>query len=268
MRIVDMRYLNWDMNPTNTIGTAGTFLKAVEGVGSARNYYKMSQGGVNIYGHESVNEVIVSRLLDVLQIEHLKYIGINALVNVQSREFVTYITKTKEFKHITESKMTLEMFYALNRQGNETIFDVCKRFDLEDTINKILLIDFLIINRDRHGANIEVLIDQTTKAVRIAPIFANGVAFVAPLQNRVDDVEYFDAMKDVMANNFVGTYSLMQNLKFISKPVLVHALCAEDRKKIFYGLTDLLPSVYFNKIWEIIVKRYKYAKDTQVLCER
>ncbi len=49
MRIVDMRYLNWDMNPTNTIGTAGTFLKAVEGVGSARNYYKMSQGGEYMY---------------------------------------------------------------------------------------------------------------------------------------------------------------------------------------------------------------------------
>ena len=266
MRVVDLKHLVWDVNPTGTKGTAGTFLKAYE----APYYYKMSAGSIvgGIYGHEAVNEVIVSRLLQALGIECLQYTGFVAETQVRGVSITTYVCKSKEFKKATESKMTLEMFFALHHNGNENILQFLHRLGYVDVVNKLLLVDFLIINRDRHGANIEVLYDKSSKQVRIAPIFDNGVSFVAPYQNDVDVIKHFDPMRDVQANNFIGTYSLQNNLQYITAPIVVNAINDNTVNKLFYGLHDVITDVHITKIKEIIKMRYLYAKEKNLLCER
>lgn len=45
----------------------------------------------------------------------------------------------------------------------------------------MFLFDYLICNRDRHGANIEVL--QKGENYRLAPIFDNGLSFLFSCYN-------------------------------------------------------------------------------------
>ena len=45
----------------------------------------------------------------------------------------------------------------------------------EDYIYQMLVVDYLILNQDRHGANIEVLRNSRKKTVRLAPLFAHGL---------------------------------------------------------------------------------------------
>ena len=54
-------------------GTQGCFLKAYREELGVRIYYKISNYDSyrGVFGHECVNELIVSRLLSVLEIEHL-----------------------------------------------------------------------------------------------------------------------------------------------------------------------------------------------------
>ncbi len=64
----DLRYLDWT-NKKRSVGTPGCFLKAYEEKNGIRFYYKLSNYDSyrGIFEHECVNELIVSRLLDVLE---------------------------------------------------------------------------------------------------------------------------------------------------------------------------------------------------------
>ena len=68
--------------------------------GAKRIYYKMSNYDSyrGVFGHESVNELIVSRVLDVLGIEHVRYRLVHALVEVDHKEFETWLCTSKNFK--------------------------------------------------------------------------------------------------------------------------------------------------------------------------
>ncbi len=47
-----------------------------------------------------------------------------------------------------------------------------------DYIYIMLVVDFVILNRDRHGANIEVLRNSRDKTLRLAPLFDHGLSLL------------------------------------------------------------------------------------------
>ena len=77
--VQDLRYLNWTKTKKSS-GTAGSFLKAYDDTGEKKLYYKLSDydSQMGIIGHECVNEIIAGRIMDLLGIEHLHYVLINA----------------------------------------------------------------------------------------------------------------------------------------------------------------------------------------------
>ena len=76
--IQDLTGLDWNERASSS-GTAGTYLKARTGSGSRLIYYKLPRyNGVVIDGYECVNELLASRLMDALGIEHLAYRLIHA----------------------------------------------------------------------------------------------------------------------------------------------------------------------------------------------
>lgn len=42
----------------------------------------------------------------------------------------------------------------------------------------MIAIDYLILNRDRHGANIEILRNARARILRIAPLFDHGLSLL------------------------------------------------------------------------------------------
>ena len=260
----DFTYLEWS-KIRHSSGTAGSFLKSDEIIGNTKTYYKLSDydSMKGIVGHESVNEIIVDRLLDVLGVEHLSYQLINADICVNGKTLSTYVCASENFRKRTESKVALDVYYDLEKLQNESPLQFCVRNGWEDYIYQMLVVDFLILNRDRHGANIEVLQDSKRKTLRLAPLFDHGLSFVCTIKNNIAELDKFDVMSDRPVQCFVGSKSTFENLKIIPYDKLpqFNPLTQNDREYILKDLDDILPKEYLDKIWEMIRRRYKYYED-------
>ena len=239
----DLTYLSWSVY-RNSSGTAGSFLKAYSELGGKKTYYKLSNfdKARGVIGHECVNELIVDRLLTILGIPHLSYQLIHADVSVDGRTHEVYLCASEDFKAKSESK---------------TALDFCIRMGWEDYVYQMLIVDYLILNRDRHGANIEVLRNSRKKTIRLAPLFDHGLSLLCSCPDDAAAAA-FDVMADKPCNNFIGSKSTWDNLRIIPKDKMpkLTPLHESDRRILMEGLDGVLSQTLQDKIWEMIWKRW------------
>ena len=152
-KLQDMTHLNWAKVRASS-GTAGSFLKTYEETPDGKIYYKLSNYDSfrGVVGHECINEIIVDRLLTLLGIEHLSYQLIHAVVLIDNKQTETWLCASRDFKARGESKIALDAFYQAERNPDESPLDFCIRNGWETSIYEMLVVDYLILNRDRHGA--------------------------------------------------------------------------------------------------------------------
>jgi hypothetical protein len=259
----DMTHLSW-AKTRNSSGTAGSFLKAYEDGVDGKTYFKLSNYDAwkGIVGHECVNEIIVDRLLSILGISHLPYQLIHAKILIDQKEYETWLCASKDFKQRGESKIALDAYYQVESLPNESPMDFCIRNGWESTVYEMLVVDYLILNRDRHGANMEVLRNQRKKTIRLAPLFDHGLS----LLSRCESTEAMlreDVMADKPVQCFVGSRSSWENLRLIPRdrrPPL-HPLAENDRAILLEGLSEALDQQWLDRIWEMIWKRWQAYED-------
>ena len=259
----DMTHLSW-AKTRNSSGTAGSFLKAYEDGVDGKTYFKLSNYDAwkGIVGHECVNEIIVDRLLSILGISHLPYQLIHAKILIDQKEYETWLCASKDFKQLGESKIALDAYYQAESLPNESPMDFCIRNGWESTVYEMLVVDYLILNRDRHGANMEVLRNQRKKTIRLAPLFDHGLS----LLSRCESTEAMlreDVMADKPVQCFVGSRSSWENLRLIprdQRPPL-HPLAENDRAILLEGLSEALDQQWLDRIWEMIWKRWQAYED-------
>ena len=101
----DMKHLDWAARKMSP-GTPGCFLKAYEEVNGKRLYYKLSNYDSyrGVFGHECVNELIVSRVMDILRIPHVKYKLIHARIVIDGKEQETWVSVSENFRKDNEEK--------------------------------------------------------------------------------------------------------------------------------------------------------------------
>ena len=129
----------------------------------------------------------------------------------------------------------------------------------------MLAIDFLILNRDRHGANIEVLRNSRKHSLRIAPLFDHGLSLLCSCYSE-EQIEKFDVMEDKPCQNFIGSRSTFENLKLIKdkKSIFKKHLKESDRNILFKDLEEAISNKHRDKIWEMIYSRWCKYED---LCD-
>lgn len=257
----DMRYLKWSRIRQSS-GTAGSFLKSYEVINGRKRYYKLSDYDplYGIVGHECVNEIIAGRLMDVLGMPHLEYSLIHAQIVIDEKEYDTWLNASDDFKRPGESKLAIEDYYFNARYPEETTMAFAERMGWLDHIFQMIYLDFLILNRDRHGANIEVLRLADERQVRLAPFFDQGLSLLCRC-HKSSEVSDYDVMSDMPVQAFFGSRSVLENLKMIPKKEL-SLLCKKGigtRDGLFDGLEDILMVEYYDKIWEMISRRFEYA---------
>ena len=259
----DLTYLSWSLIRSSS-GTAGSFLKATDDLQQPKIYYKLSNyDGINgIVGHECINEIIVDRLLNILEIEHLHYDLIHADIDVDGKEMETYLCASKDFKAHGEHKVALDAYYQAEKLNGETPLQFCTRNGWSDFIYKMLVVDFLILNRDRHGANIEVLRNARKKSLRLAPIFDHGLSLLFNCHTE-EEINQFDVMKDRAVQCFVGSRSAQQNLMLIPKDEILalNPLQHTHKAYLLEGLDGIIPQSLQNKIWDMIWQRWEYYEN-------
>lgn len=259
----DMRYLQWS-KIRHSSGTAGSFLKAQEKRNGKKYYYKLSNYNAieGIIGHESVNEIVVDRLLQYMNIEHLQYQLIHAIVIIEDKQIETYICASEDYKLSGESKLAFDVFYEMERKAGEAAIDFILRMGWENYIYDMLLIDFLILNRDRHGANIEVLRDKKKKSIRLAPLFDYGLSLIFQCYDE-KSIDLVDVLEDKPVQCFVGTHSTEKNLQIIPVDKRRHLPAFDDTLKayLFSGLEEIVTEKWMNTVWKMLCERAKRYED-------
>ena len=257
--LMDLSYLRWS-HVRSSSGTAGTFLKSESVLSGRKQYYKLSNFDSvhGVVGYECVNEIIVDRLLTLLGVEHVPYTLIHAEIQIDGKMYTTWLCESEDFKQRGESKMALDNYYTANMEAGESRLDFCIRNGWQEYIETMLAVDYLILNRDRHGANIEVLRNARARTLRLAPLFDHGLSLLCSCLTE-KEAKRFDVMEDRRCQNFIGSFSCLENLSLIRdrKAVFQGTLKAEDREAIFEGLSDVLPDIFREKIWDMIWERYK-----------
>ena len=264
-RIKNMTHLHWSHSRKSS-GTSGTLLKSQQKINGEKFYYKLSNYDIElgIVGHECINEIIVDRLLTILGVEHVSYELIHAIVRIDGEEHKTYICKSKDFKNAGESKCALDIYYQINKNKNEDKYDFCKNRGWSKHIDTMLTIDYIILNRDRHGANLEVLANPKKQTLRIAPLFDHGLSLLCSCRSE-EEISKFNVGEDKPCNNFLGSRSTYDNLKYINKQndVFKNTLKKSDKDLLFKGLEDTISAVHLEKIWQMIWKRYENFCNTK-----
>ena len=255
----DLRYLNWS-KVRHSSGTAGTLLKAEELVKGNKYYYKLSmfEDGVGVVGHECVNEIIVDRLLTALNIEHLDYSLIHALIVFNNKEYETYLCKSRDFKHKGEAKTAFDAYYLSHRFPDESALDFAIRNGWSYYVYKMFVVDYLILNRDRHGANIEVLKNQDGE-VRLAPLFDHGLSLLYDCNNP-SALKKNDYLADKKVVNFIGTGYTLENLSLIPKDMMRELPQNKEEilDNIFKGMDNIISSELIKAIKRMISERWKF----------
>lgn len=259
----DLRHLTWS-KVRNSSGTAGSFLKAYSDIGGRKTYYKLSNYDSvhGITGHECVNELIVDRLLTVLGVEHLHYQLLHADILLDDRPAETWLCSSDDFKQPGETKIALDAYYQAERMIGESPLDFCIRNGWASYVYEMLVVDYLILNRDRHGANMEVLRNGKTRTVRLAPLFDHGLSLLFSCRSS-GDLRAEDIMEDKPVQSFVGSHSVRENLELIppGKEPNFRPLQPSDREVLLAGLDAVLPEEWLEKIWQMIWNRWCEYED-------
>lgn len=239
-------------------------MKSYSELGGKKIYYKLSDydSVKGIIGHECVNELIVDRLLTILGVEHLHYQLIHANILLHDQITEVYLCASENFREKGEDKSALDEYFDAERIPGELPIDFCLRHNWEDYIYQMLVIDFLVLNRDRHGANIEVLRNKRNKTIRLAPLFDHGVSLLCRCHTE-DDIAAFDVMADRPVQSFIGSRSAQDNLNLIPprKMPALNPLTESNREDLLNGLEYVVPQSLLDKIWEMIWKRWCYYEN-------
>lgn len=258
MILKDLKYLSWSKTRESS-GTAGSYLKSYSYTNGIKRYFKLSFFDSNngTFGYESVNEYIASMLLDELGYNHVHYDLTYSMISINNKDYITYVSSSIDFKKPNESKITFEQFYELNKENNEDLLAFCGRYGFLKDIYQMIIIDYLICNRDRHGANIEVLYNSKTKSYRLAPLFDHGLSLLSPCY-KDSDIDNYDIKKEVKVNSFIGSSNLEKNLDLV--PTIYFPSKDISIDKLIDSI-EIDNHKYLEKVRELLKWRWKGLED-------
>lgn len=117
------------------------------------------------------------------------------------------------------------------------------------------VVDFLILNRDRHGANIEMLRDRKKRELRLAPLFDHGLSLLFRCKTE-DAIKKFDVMADLPVQCFAVSRPAQENLKLFPAEQFskLNALRESDRRILLDGQDGIIPQCLQDQIWNMFLK--------------
>ena len=260
-KCIDLTNLTWTLNK-DTPGTAGMFLKSRVEMDGVTYYLKMSSYNSEdgVYGHESILELIASRLADKLSLPHIQYELWNAKVNIDGKVFDTWVSASEEYRVEGEVRLSLESYYNLKRKGKEDLTSFMLTSTFKWDILQMLVFDYIIANRDRHSNNIELLYNRKSDSYRLVPMFDHGCSLSSPLFNKWYEMNEEYYMKDFIVNNCIGSKSLKENLRLVyNEGLTIPVVMLGD--DLFNGIHEIMGSVFCTKHLEMLKERYRYALD-------
>lgn len=263
-KLQDLTSLSWDERAV-TSGTGGTLLKARSETSRGPVYYKLSSYDSfrGIFGHESVNELIASRLLHMLGISHVPYKLLHARVLIGGREHEAWLSMSRDYRMRGERKQQFDTFYDLNRAPEQSPLDFAYEQGWKTEVCQMMAFDYLIINRDRHGANFEVVFRNG--GIEFAPLYDHGLSFVCTCTDDEGEASRFDPMWNGPCNNYLGSRFLEDNLSLIPQRIFELDASALQLDALLDGLDSIISQAHIRKIEEILTQRWRRLLDLGII---
>lgn len=273
--VVDMTTYNWEEKNLPSTGTTGVYFKIVRDESDGRYYYKLSNFDEyrDFVGLEAANEVIASRLGNILGLSVVQNEPVYVKISINRKEYTTLACKSLCYKEKSDERISAKELFDLNREDNETPLETFLRLGFSDLLDIIFVWDYLIIGKDRHSSNVEFL-SKNDGSICPAPLFDNGISFLSPkIELDMSNIEYmlegiYELDTRQIGNNFFGERSLFYNLNFMTNSVKVSKLKREHKYIIFKDLEEIIPSCCIEKIWSIICYRYSFLRKRKCIIEK
>ena len=253
---LDLRNIKWGDWRHGAI--SGVFPK--EKVG--KKYYKLSaySPDVGIYGIQSVSEVIASRVGKILGIDCVEYRLVPAMVRLNNIEFETLLCESEDYNLRNEGVMVFEDLYnsRVRSMGEISPLEFCRELGIKDGVYKMFVLDYLINNIDRHGRNVEILVDERGN-MRLAPLFDHGLSLFSSKED-TDLVDSIDS-DQMLVNSFIGSPNLKRNLSLIDTQLGLRGEIWESREVLFDGLDEYISQERVEYIWRCLCRRFEVLQD-------
>ena len=261
-----MTHLDWRVSKGSP-GTPGMLLKAEDFIQGKHIFYKLSRysADTGIIGCESVNEYLADRILSCAGIAHLNYQLIHAKIVINDKEYITYLCASEDFRRRNEIKIPFETYYENSKNENESVIQFCKRIGLADALYEMLTADFLLMNRDRHGANIEILENTESGALRLAPLYDHGFSLLAAASEE-KDVNAFDITEERRVQSFVGHDTTVENLAFVPQEKLLALPKDVPWDALFSEIQFAAPDYWICQTKKLAA--YRWNKYEDLYCKR
>lgn len=166
---IHKEYINYNSPDSTSNGNLKKRWKIIDGK------VKLLKSGTKPYNYEVFNEIIASKIMEILDISHVTY-ELKVIDNEVYSSCDNFVSYNEDFvsaymlylsKHIDNNTSTFN--HLMNIYSNLGI----KNY--KEEINKMLFIDYLIGNTDRHLNNFGVIRNaKTLEFLRIAPIYDSG----------------------------------------------------------------------------------------------
>lgn len=219
-------------------------------------YKKTSEGAANL-GKDHFSEVIATKILDIIGLDHVRY----WLSSWHGKECsCSKIFTSKDIGY-------LPMYQYLMRFGvPDTEWNYAKLSSLlpseydRQMLDDMIVFDFIIENWDRHFSNFGFLINNRTQdIIKFAPIFDNGYSLMCR------DLDYDFKDRDYLEYSKVNTFKLVTN-----KDIATYVIGNNPRrykewaKLIMIRLSNIIiedaPSWYMYGVLDLVQSRCKYIQ--------
>lgn len=180
---------------------------------------------------EPFNEVVVSKYLDNLSIDHVHY----DLHWHRERPYSKCPNMLDPDEELVHAYYVKEIAEKDNRASYLSHYVNCCQImgldkNIKTDLDNMILVDYLTANTDRHWSNFGVIRDvETLQAKRLAPIYDNGAAFFAKFASidipRMRDKVKCQSFRATQQENIklVTDFSLLKNKAVSSLPDLLEA---------------------------------------------
>lgn len=157
---------------TPELTTNGMLGKAWRIIDGKIKLYKKGTTGASNAGNEPYSELIASKILSLMGIEHIEY-EISKWEDVLCSVCDLY---TNENIGFIPMKEVLNLEYGSQTQWTYAmVLEVCKKYSVEEEFKKMLFLDYLIINQDRHFGNFGFTINNDSREIiGFMPLFDHG----------------------------------------------------------------------------------------------
>lgn len=219
-------------------------------------YKKVSEGASNL-GKEHYSEVIASKILRLLEIDYVPY-WLDSWHNKECS--CCKIFTSEDVGYLPMYQFLDGLQINRNDWDYNTLIHLMPSESDKQSLNDMIVFDFIIENWDRHFSNFGFLIDNNSQnIIKLAPIFDNGYSLMCR------DLQSDFELRDYNLYTNINTFKLVTNKDIASYVISRNPNRYKKWSKLIMTHLDKLllhecPKWYMKGILDLVKSRCKYIQ--------